>query len=281
MTPSPELLKLGPLTLYWYGFLITIGAIAGTWLASRQAKRAGVNPDHMWNALIPALIFGLIGARLYHVFSSPTGGIGWDYYRQNPIDIIAFWNGGLRGLGIYGAIIGGVFGLWVYSRFTKEVTFIQLLDFAVPGLALAQGIGRFGNYFNQELYGFPTTLPWGIPIDIQHRLPVFADLPPETRFQPTFLYEAILNFGIAALLVWISIRFRERLLTGDIFLCYLILYPMARFIVEFQRPDAWTVGGLPTAQWISIIIAVVSAIILIIRHRLQVPAKFGGTPAAE
>ena len=279
--PSPELLKIGPLTLYWYGFLITIGAIAGTWLASWLAKRAGVNPDHLWNALIPALIFGLIGARLYHVFSSPAGGIGWDYYRQNPIDIVAFWNGGLRGLGIYGAIIGGIFGLWLYSRFAKDVTFWQLLDFSAPGLALAQGIGRFGNYFNQELYGYPTTLPWGIPIDMQHRLPMFADLPPETRFQPTFFYEALLDFGVAALLVWISRRFRERLLPGDVLLCYLIFYPMVRFIIEFQRPDAWTVAGLPTAQWISVIIAAVSAIILIIRHRLQVPAKFGGTPAAE
>ncbi len=279
--PSPELLKIGPLTLYWYGFLITIGAILGTWLASWLAKRAGVNPDHMWNALIPALIFGLIGARLYHVFSSPAGGIGWDYYRQNPIDIIAFWNGGLRGLGIYGAIIGGIFGLWLYSRFAKDITFLQLLDFAAPGLALAQAIGRFGNYFNQELYGFPTTLPWGIPIDMQHRLPIFADLPPETRFQPTFMYEAILDFAVAGALVWISRRFRERLLPGDVLLCYLILYPMVRFIIEFQRPDAWTVAGLPTAQWISIAIAAVSAIILIIRHRLQVPAKFGGTPAAE
>ena len=110
---------------------------------------------------------------------------------------------------------------------------------------------------------------------------MFADLPPETRFQPTFAYEALLDFGTAALLVWILRRFRGRLLTGDILLCYLILYPMSRFIIEFQRPDAWTIAGLPTAQWISILIAAVSAIILIVRHRLQVPASLGGTPAAE
>ncbi|HNM11188.1 MAG TPA: prolipoprotein diacylglyceryl transferase, partial [Mycobacterium sp.] len=170
---SPELIRIGPLTLYWYGFLITIGALAGAYVASRQAKRKGIDPEHVWNALIPALIFGLIGARLYHVLSSPPGGVGWDYYRQNPLDIIAFWNGGLRGLGIYGAIIGGAFGVWLYCRFA-HLPFLTFLDIASPGLALAQTIGRFGNYFNQELYGYPTTLPWGIPIDLQHRLPQFA-----------------------------------------------------------------------------------------------------------
>ncbi len=277
---SPELVRIGPLTLYWYGFLITVGALVGAWVASTEAKRRGLDPDHVWNALIPALIFGLIGARLYHVISSPPGGIGWDYYREHPLDIIAFWNGGLRGLGIYGAIIGGAFGVWLYCRFAK-LNFLQWLDICVPGLALAQAVGRWGNFFNQELYGFPTTLPWGVAIDAQHRLPQFADLPPETRFHPTFAYESILNLLIALGLLYIARRFGDRLRNGDIFLVYLILYPLARFIVEFQRPDAWTIGGLPTAQWIAVLTAAAAAIVLIIRHRVQLPERFGGPRAAE
>ncbi len=271
---SPELIRIGPLTLYWYGFLITIGALAGAYVASRQAKRKGIDPEHVWNALIPALIFGLIGARLYHVLSSPPGGVGWDYYRQNPLDIIAFWNGGLRGLGIYGAIIGGAFGVWLYCRFA-HLPFLTFLDIASPGLALAQTIGRFGNYFNQELYGYPTTLPWGIPIDLQHRLPQFADLPLETRFHPTFLYEAMLNLLLFVALMYISRRWDSWLRAGDVFLIYLIGYSLIRFTIEFQRPDAWTIGGLPTAQWLAILIAAVAAIILIVRHRIQLPEQSG------
>jgi phosphatidylglycerol---prolipoprotein diacylglyceryl transferase len=277
---SPELIRLGPITLYWYGFLITLGALAAAWLATVEARRRELDPDHVWNALIPILLFGLVGARLYHVVSSPPGGIGWDYYRQNPIDIIAFWNGGLRGLGIYGAILGGIFGLWVYVRWAK-LNFLQWLDIAAPGLALGQAIGRWGNFFNQELYGYPTTLPWGIPIDAQHRLAIFADLPPETRFHPTFAYESILNLLICGALLYIGRRFADRLKLGDIALLYFVFYPLARFIVEFQRPDAWTIGGLPTAQWLAVLIAATAAIILIIRHRVQLPERFGGTPAAE
>lgn len=276
---SPELIRIGPITLYWYGFLITLGALAGAYLASRLAKERGIDPEHVWNALIPALIFGLIGARLYHVISSPPGGIGWEYYRQNPLDIIAFWNGGLRGLGIYGAIAGGAFGVWLYTRFAK-LNYLAFLDLAAPGLALGQAFGRLGNFFNQELYGYPTTLPWGVAIDLQHRLPQFADLPLETRFHPTFFYEALLNLLVCISLVFISRRWRDWLRPGDVFLIYLILYSIVRFLVEFQRPDAWTIGGLPTAQWIAVGIGVIAAIILIIRHRIQIPERTGGPPIA-
>jgi len=278
---SPELLKLGPITLYWYGFLITLGALAAAYLSTIEARRRGLDPDHVWNALIPVLLFGLVGARLYHVLSSPPGGIGFDYYREHPIDIIAFWNGGLRGLGIYGAVLGGIFGLWVYCRYAK-LSFPQWLDIAAPGLLLGQAIGRWGNFFNQELYGFPTTLPWGIPIDAQHRLPIFADLAPETRFHPTFAYESLLNLLACLALLYIGRRFVNWLKVGDIALIYFIFYPLIRFTVEFQRPDAWTIGGLPTAQWIAVLTSATAAIILIIRHRVQLPERFGGgTRAAE
>ena len=290
---SPELVRLGPFTigsftfgplvLYWYGFLITLGALAAAYLASLEARRRNIDPDHVWNALIPVLLLGLLGARLYHVISSPPGGIGWDYYREHPIDIIAFWNGGLRGLGIYGAIIGGLVGLWLYCRFFTRppLSTLVFMDMVAPGLALAQAVGRWGNFFNQELYGYPTTLPWGVAIDMQHRLPVFADLPPETRFHPTFAYESILNLLTAITLIYVGRRFSQRLRPGDIFLMYLIMYPLARFIVEFQRPDAWTIAGLPTAQWIAVLTAVGAAIALIVRHRLQLPDRFNRSQVTE
>ena len=114
---NPVLLKIGPLQVHWYGLLIVGGAVLAAWLCTVEAKRRGEDPEHAWNLLTWALIFGIIGARLYHVFSTPTGNFaGWDYYRQNPIEIIAFWNGGFRGLGIYGAVIGGVFAFWLYTR---------------------------------------------------------------------------------------------------------------------------------------------------------------------
>lgn len=277
---SPELIRLGPITLYWYGFLITLGALVAAFIAAREAQWRGLDPDHVWNALIPALLLGLVGARLYHVISSPPGGIGWEYYSQNPLAIIDIRDGGLRGLGIYGAIVGGVLGLWLYCRWAK-ISFLTMVDSAAPGLAIAQAIGRWGNFFNQELYGYPTTLPWGVAIDLQHRLPQFADLPPETRFHPTFAYESILCLLLGLGLLWAARRFGDWLRAGDIFLLYLVFYPLIRFAVEFQRPDAWTVAGLPAAQWIAIATAVVAAIILIVRHRIQLPERFGGASASE
>ena len=269
---SPIALKIGPLTIYWYGLLIAIGALLAAWVSSKEAARRGEDPEQAWNGLIFCLIFGLIGARLYHVFSSPAGGIGWDYYREHPLDIIAFWNGGLRGLGIYGAVIGGVFGLWVFTRWQK-LNFIRWLDIAIIGVPLAQAIGRWGNFFNQELYGYPTELPWGIYIDPAHRLPGFENY---ERFHPTFLYESLWNFLTFGILLYLSRRYLDRLRPGDLFLVYGILYPMGRFLIEFQRPDAWMIGGIATAQIIAVIAALTCSAILVYRHRRPSPMPAEG-----
>jgi phosphatidylglycerol:prolipoprotein diacylglycerol transferase len=263
--PSPIALSIGPVSIYWYGLLIAAGTLLGAWVASREAARRGQNPDHVWNGLILALVFGLIGARLYHVFSSPVGGIGWDYYRQHPLDIIAFWNGGLRGLGIFGAVAGGLIALLIYTRWQK-LDFWIWADIAIVGLPLGQAIGRWGNYFNQELYGYPTNVPWAVTIDPAHRLPGFERY---EHFHPTFLYESLWDFGSFLVLLFIARRFDDRLLRGDLLLMYGILYPVGRFLVEFQRPDAWTVGGIATAQIIALMVAAASSVALILRHRLQ------------
>jgi phosphatidylglycerol:prolipoprotein diacylglycerol transferase len=252
--------------IYWYGILIVAGALVGAFVATREAKRRGVDPDHVWNALLVALILGVIGARLYHVISSPAGtNIGFQYYLENPVEILNFRQGGL---GIYGAVAGGILALYLYARWAK-VNFLQFLDIAIPGLALGQAIGRWGNFFNQELYGYPTDLPWGIPIDAAHRLPMFADLtryPVETtHFNPTFLYESVWNLGMGILLLYVARRWTNEK-NGDLFLLWGILYGFGRFLVEFQRPDAWTISGVATAQFIGLILVVICSVTLAYRH---------------
>jgi phosphatidylglycerol:prolipoprotein diacylglycerol transferase len=260
-SPGEILLHIGPLAIHWYGFLIVLGAAAGGLVAGRLARARGDDPAHVWNMLAVALVLGIIGARLYHVFSTPAAGVGWWYYRQHPEAIFAFWRGGLRGFGIYGGIAGGILGIWLYTRWAK-LPFLRWLDYAAPGVLLAQAIGRWGNFFNQELYGPPTNLPWGVYIDPAHRLP---GLETYERFHPVFLYESLANFAAFLLLLWWSRRGGRR--DGDVFLAYFILYPFIRFWLEFLRPDAWKVAGVATAQWISLACMVGAGITLWLRHR--------------
>jgi len=272
---DPVAFRLGPLQVHWYGILIVSGAVLAAFIAARLARRAGENPDHVWNMLTVVLLLGIIGARLYHVFSRPAGGfIGWDYYREHPIEIIAFWNGGFRGLGIYGGFIGGVIGLFLYTYLTR-LRFFRWADFAAPGLLLAQAIGRWGNFVNQELYGPPTTLPWGIPIDCQHRFgdylcPPLGTMPADTRFHPTFLYESLWNLLGFGLLLTLALRFDKRLREGDLLAGYLIWYPLGRFWIElFFRPDAWVWGTLPTASLLSLVAILLGVSGLVYNHRFR------------
>ncbi|MGC8786930.1 MAG: prolipoprotein diacylglyceryl transferase [Anaerolineae bacterium] len=257
--------RIGPIAIAWYGILIVVSAMVAAFLAEREAKRRGENPEHVWNALLLCLILGMIGARLYHVISS------LDYYRQYPMEIFNTRHGGLA---IYGAVAGGALAVWIYTR-RYHLNFGRWADIATPGLFLAQAIARWGNYLNQELYGYPTTLPWGITIDAAHRIPPFTDLtkyPLTTRFHPTFLYESLGNLVNFALITYISRRYADRLKDGDLILCYGILYPLLRFFVEFQRPDAWKIAGVATAQWIAIASIILCSALLIYRHRAR-PAK--------
>lgn len=259
---------IGPLAIHWYGLLIVGGALAGATVAARRAKAAGDDPDHVWNVLLWCLVLGIVGARLYHVVSSPQGtDVGLRYYLQNPLEVLAVWKGGL---GIYGAVAGGLLGLYLYTRL-NGLSFWRWADFAVPGLALGQAIGRWGNYVNQELYGYPTDLPWGIYIDPAHRLPGFEAY---ERFHPTFLYESLLNLLVFAAPLWAGRRFAGRLLEGDLLLLYGVLYPVGRILVETQRPDAWLVAGVPAAQWVAVgAIALSLGLVWYRRQRIQpVPA---------
>ena len=282
---NPVILQIGPFTLTWYGLLIVGGALIAAWIATVEAKRRGENPDHVWNVLAWVLILGIIGARLYHVFSDPVGGRGWSYYRENPLDIINFWQGGFRGLGIYGAVVGGFIAIALYC-WRQKLSLWRWLDIVVPGLLLAQAVGRLGNRINQELYGPPTDLPWGfrinpqydyqIPVEMLGRSPAeIQNYIANTRFHPTFYYEGLWNLLGFALVMWGGRRFQRRLRDGDIFLFYLIWYPLGRFGVEMLRPDAWIsgLGGLTTAQVISIISIVGAIVVLILRHRNWSPEE--------
>jgi len=271
---DPILIRFTPdFGIHWYGILIVTGVMLGAVYASWRARQDGQNPDHVWNGLIVAIILGIIGARLYHVFSEPRGGaVGWSYYRQHPTEIFVIWRGGL---GIYGAIAGGVLGVAIYA-WRARLHPLQWLDYGAPGLALGQAIGRWGNFINQELYGPPTDLPWGLIIDPQYRIAPYNDLtayPPDTLFHPTFLYESLWCLLLFIVLALVAHKWKDRLLMGDMLLGYIIGYPLGRFFIEYFRPDAWMLGPLAAAQLFAIICIVGGVALLIVRHVIVGPGR--------
>ena len=250
--------------IYFYGILITLGVVAATLLAQAEAKRRGQNPEILWDMLFWVVLAGIVGARIWHVLTPPPSmvaqGITTQYYLTHPLDMIDIRKGGL---GIPGAVGGGILAMWVYTR-RKKLSLITWLDITAPGLALAQAIGRWGNFFNQELYGAPTDLPWKINIDPLHRLSGFENF---AYYHPLFLYESLWNLANMAILLWLSRRFSDRLKAGDIFLGYLVIYPLGRFLLDFLRLDASRVAGINANQTLSAIVAVIAAGVLIWRHR--------------
>ncbi len=258
-------IHIGPLYLRYYGLILMAGAFAGAYLASLEAKRRDLNTDHVWDGLIWALVGGIIGARLWHILTPPPSmveaGITTRYYFEHPLEALAIWNGGL---GILGAVVGGLLGLYLFVR-RRGLKMGEWVDLAAPGIALGQAIGRWGNYINQELYGAPTTLPWGLVIDPAHRVPGFTD--PALRFHPTFLYESLGNLAICLGLLYIARRFQSKLRDGDIFLIYLILYPLLRFLLEFLRLDSSEVLSLNINQAMMAVVAAGAAGFLFARQR--------------
>jgi phosphatidylglycerol:prolipoprotein diacylglycerol transferase len=274
----PTGFQLGPIYIYFYGIILMTGALAGGWLASREAKRKGYDPEIVWDGLIWVLIFGIIGARLWHVFTPPQSmvdqGLTTGWYLLHPLDLLNTRQGGL---GIPGAVIGGVLGLYLFAR-RRKLKFLEFADFGAPGLALGQAIGRWGNFVNQEVYGSPTDLPWAVHIAPQNRLPGYAEF--ET-FHPLFLYESLWSIGNLAFLIWLSRKYAHRLLPGDVFFIYLIIYPVGRFLLEFLRLDASYVGGINANQALMAVVALVSAGILYWRHRGVSQEVPPAAPSAE
>jgi len=265
---DPILVQLGPLTLRWYGVLMMSAILLGAWVASQHIKRRGGDPDDLWDMLLWIIIPGFIGARLYYVFiQSPRGEAGLGYYLDHPGKILQVWSGGIH---IFGGLIAGGLALWLLARWRK-LPVLEFLDAIALGLPLAQAIGRWGNFINQELYGPPTTLPWGLRIDPAHRLPPYNDLttyPESTRFHPLFLYESLWNILGFALLFWIARRFAKQLQPGDLSLLYLLWYPSGRFFIEFLRTDSWFFPGTPfNVVHILAAIAVATSLALLWRRK--------------
>ena len=248
---DPIAFQIGPVAIHWYGILIVSGILAATYLSTYTARLFGENPELVWDALIWVVLLGVIGARLYHVLTVPPSmGVDRWYYFRHPLEILATWKGGL---GIYGAVAGGALGLYIVIRRAKRDVW-RWMDIIVPGLVLAQAIGRWGNFINQELYGRPTDLPWGIYIEPQYRLDGFEMY---ERFHPTFFYESMWNLATSAVLVYLIWRYRERLISGVITGIYFISYSTVRFTLEFIRLDSPSIGTVTIAQIVALCIIAV------------------------
>jgi len=258
-------IEIGPLTLGFYGIGYVV-AIAVMLIVSRsEARRKQLDPDLVTNAIVVVGVFALVGARLYHVLGE------LDTYAADPVQIVL---PPYSGLGLYGGIFGAAIGIWVYLR-GKDIPIGRALDVVVPGTLLAQGIARWGNYFNQELYGPPTDLPWGIAIDCANRVAQYSCqlYPPEsTTFHPLFLYESILTIsgGIVALIV--ARRFAHRLLDGDMASFWMVWYGAVRLVLEsFRDGWNWTVLGVPTAMLVGVALIVAGLGTAWWRHRRASP----------
>lgn len=263
--------QIGPIAVHWYGILIVAGILAATYLSAFLAKLRRQDPEFVWDALVWCVLLGVIGARLYHVLTpTPSMGVGRWYYLENPIKIFAIWEGGL---GIYGAVAGGALGLYIAARRAKQ-SMLTWTDTIVPGLVLAQAIGRWGNFVNQELYGQPTDLPWGLYIEPRYRLPGYGMY---ERFHPTFFYESMWNLATCLALVYIIWRFRDRLIPGLTTSIYFISYSLIRFLLEFIRLDSAAVGGMAIAQIVALIVIAAFTAFLIWRVRVY---RAGGSALA-
>jgi phosphatidylglycerol:prolipoprotein diacylglycerol transferase len=248
----------------FYGVIIMVGVIMAAYIAYRRAKQYGQDPEQVLNMLTWVLIAGVLGARIWHILTPPPSmvAIGFDtrYYLTPPLAALDIRKGGL---GIVGAVIGGLNALILFTRKNK-LPLLTWTDIIAPGLALAQAIGRWGNFVNQELYGPPTSLPWGIYIEPRMRPPQFAD---QAYYHPTFLYESIWNIGSAIFLIWLSRKYARRLKPGDIFAVYLINYSVIRILLEFIRLDSSTVAGLNANQVFMVVVGIGAIIWLLWRHR--------------
>ena len=253
--------------LRWYGVIVMVGIIVGSLIVERELKRRGENGERIWDVLIWVLPIGILGARLWYVLNATLGGNS--YYAENPVQILNIPQGGLH---IFGGFLFGTAALLVYLRRNKLDPWL-FLDSAGPAVLIGQGIGRIANFINQELYGPPTTLPWGIQIQAEHRLSQYQDLnlfPVETtRFHPTFAYEMLWNFAAAGLLLWLSRRYKEDLKPGALFAGWLVLAGIGRVIIEFFRPDQPKIPGLGISysSIVAALMAIAGAVMLMARYK--------------
>lgn len=269
--PSPDWsgfdipLPWGSLRIHAYALCILLGIIAGLWLTSVRWAKRGAPEGSVWDIAIWAIPFGIIGGRLYHVVSSPDAYFGPGFDGTGDLSLIPQLQRG--GLGIWGAVLLGAVGAWIGCR-KAGVKLSAFMDAAAPGLLLAQAIGRWGNYFNQELFGRPTTLPWGLEIDPINRPAGYEQF---VTFHPTFLYESLWNFAGAALIIWLGNKYRLR--DGRVFALYVMVYTAGRCWIELMRIDpANDIGPFRVNVWMSIILFVLATAYFVLK-KPSIPAE--------
>ena len=272
-SPSQGVWHLGPIPVRAYALCIILGILVALWLTLRRYTARGGNPDTVWDAAIVIIPAGIIGGRLYHVITDHDKYFGEG---RNPMDVFKVTNGGL---GIWGAVALGAVALWVMFK-VKKVPFAPFADAVAPGLILAQAIGRFGNWFNQELYGRETTVPWAL--DIYYRVDEAGKYAPVTghstgeviaSVHPTFLYEALWNVAVCLFLIWAQKKWK--LGHGRVFALYVAGYTLGRFVVENMRSDEAThVFGLRINVIVSVVCFVVALVIFFrLRRGQETPAE--------
>ncbi|MEV7396145.1 prolipoprotein diacylglyceryl transferase [Aeromicrobium sp. NPDC092404] len=255
-SPSNGVWDIGPFPVRAYALGIIIGALVAIWIGERRFQARGGREGLIGDVAIWAIPFGIVGARIYHVATDPELYFGGG---KQPIDALKIWEGGL---GIWGAIAGGALGAYLACR-RYGVSFSSVADALAPGLLVAQAIGRIGNYFNQELFGKPTTQPWGLEIDAEHRPDGYAEF---ATFHPTFLYELLWNLAAAALII--AIDRRVKLTGGRAFALYAMLYTSGRVWIEALRIDTVNhLGPFRLNVWTSIIVFALAATYFVATRR--------------
>ena len=251
-SPGSNSLDIGSLELRAYGLMIALGVLAAAWLFHRRFTQRGPSPELASSTTGWAVIAGLVGSRIYHVITD------WKTYQGNWGESWQIWEGGL---GIPGAVIAAAAVMWVYAR-QKGIPLSDIADSVAPALPLGQAIGRWGNWFNQELYGRPTDLPWALEIDIEHRPSHRPEYVDNETFHPTFLYECIWNLALVGALLWVGKRFTLK--PGRLFGLYVLGYSLGRLWIEFIRVDiASELAGVRVNIWVMLALVIGSVAYLL------------------
>lgn len=269
--PSPTIsqFSIGPATIHIYALCILMGIVLAVWITTIRWKKLGGNFDQVLDTTLVSVPAGIIGARLYHIITTPERFFGPD---GDWAEMFRIWNGGL---GIWGGVLFGALAAWAWCRH-KHYPMALLADAIAPGLLVAQAVGRLGNWFNQELYGAPTTLPWGLKLNMEgtaigHSEQCYdgATCPSGTLFHPTFLYEMIWNLIGAAIIVYIGSKAMKKLKAGSLFAVYIMWYTLGRTWIESLRIDyAHEFLGVRINVWVSMAVFVLGAVSFIVVQQM-------------
>lgn len=247
---NPVILELGPFSLRWYAVCIVTGLVLAVYLAMKEAPRKQIKPDDVLDFILFAFPLSILGARIYYVIFQ------WDYYRQNLAEIPAIWNGGIA---IYGGLLTGLLCVYLFTR-QRFINTLDFLDLAIPGVMIAQSMGRWGNFFNQEAYGRAVKQLNYLPDFIRQQMYI------EGSYRvPTFLYESLWNLLGFGLIVFVR-RQKGLLKRGEITFFYLIWYGCGRFVIEGMRTDSLMWQGIRVSQWVSVLLVVIGFVLLSYRR---------------